>query len=293
MANTMPAAEVEISVELVRALLEDQHPDLAPLDLRFENEGWDSAIFRLGEDLAVRLPRRAMTAALLPEEMRWLPTLAPKLPLPVNAPVRTGEPGCGYPWHWSVCPWFDGATWADSDVRDPFEAATILGMFVGALAQDAPAEAPDNPYRGGPLSDRDPALRERVDQLGESIDRAAVLGLWEAALAAPSNTRRLWVHGDLHPANIVVHQGVLSAVIDWVDLCGGDTAYDLAAAWFCFDDPAAREVFRASTGIDDDATWIRARACALSHAIACLANSADNARMHAVGRRTLTAVLAP
>ena len=289
----MPAAEVEISVDLVRALLEDQHPDLAGLELRFVNEGWDSAIYRLGTDLAVRLPRREINAALLPGELKWLPTLAPRLPLPVNEALRVGQPGRGFPWQWSVCPWFDGETWADAAVRDPFEAATILGMFVGALGHDAPDDAPTTPYRGGPLTDRDLALRERVEILGQSIDRDAVLALWDDALAAPANTRRAWVHGDLHPANIVVRDGVLAAVIDWVDLCGGDTAYDLAAAWFCFDDPAARAVFQSSTGVTDDATWVRARACALSHAIACLANSADNARMHAVGRRTLTAVLAP
>ena len=118
-----------------------------------------------------------------------------------------------------------------------------------------------------------------------------MLAVWDEALGAEPNTRRVWVHGDLHPANIVVRDGVLAAVIDWVDLCAGDTAYDLAAAWFCFDDAAACAVFRASTGVHDDATWVRARACALSHAVACLANSADNPRMHEVGQRTLHAVL--
>ena len=287
----MPPAEVEISLELVRALLREQHPDLASLDLRFENEGWDSAIFRLGDDLAVRMPRREINAVLVPVEMRWLPTLAPKLPLPVNAPVREGAPGCGFPWAWSVCPWFDGATWADAPPRDPYEAATVLGMFVGALGHDAPHDAPVNPYRGGPLTDRDAALRARVDQLGDTIDRDAVLAVWDEALGAEPNAQRVWVHGDLHPANIVVRDGVLAAVIDWVDLCAGDTAYDLAAAWFCFDDAAEREVFRGSTGVQDNATWARARACALSHAVACLANSADNPRMHEVGERTLRAVL--
>jgi aminoglycoside phosphotransferase (APT) family kinase protein len=287
----MPKAEVEITVELVRALLADQHPDLADREVRFVSEGWDSAIFRLGEDLAVRLPRRAINAALVPEEVKWLPQLAPRLPWPVNAAERVGLPGQGFPWMWAVARWFDGDTWADVPVRDAFEAATILGMFVGALGQAAPPDAPVNPYRGGPLRDRDGPLRERVAQLGSAIDGADVLALWDDALAAPPNSARLWVHGDLHPANIIVGNGVLVAVIDWVDLCAGDTAYDLAAAWFCFDDPMAREVFRSSTGVTDEATWVRARACALSHAVACLANSADNARMHAVGRRTLEAVL--
>jgi aminoglycoside phosphotransferase (APT) family kinase protein len=287
----MPAAETDITVELVRALLEEQHPDLLDgRDVRFQDNGWDSAIYRLGDDLAVRLPRRQINADLLPDELRWLPTLAPQLPLPINAPVRVGQPGCGYPWMWSVAQWFDGASWADSSVRDPFEAATTLGWFVRALGTDAPDDVKANPYRGGPLTDRDPAFRDRVALLGDTIPSSAV-ALWDEALAAPVNTRRRWLHGDLHPANIIVNDGVLVAVVDWVDLGAGDTAYDLAAAWFCFDDPAARATFVDATGETDEATWVRARACALSHAVACLASSADNPRMHAVGQRTLEAVL--
>ena len=287
----MPAAETEISVELVRALLADQHPDLAGLDLRFENEGWDSAIYRLGSDLAVRLPRRAINAALLPDELRWIPELAPQLPLPVSAPVRAGEPGHGFPWPWSITPWFDGASWADDDVDDAVLAGRVLGDFVRALGTDAPADAPTTPYRGGPLTDRDAGVRDRVAVLGDTIDAAAVMALWDAALAAPVATRRVWNHGDLHPANIVVNEGRLAAVIDWVDLNGGDRAYDLAAAWICFTDVDARAAFVAAAAEDDHATWVRARGCALSHALACLASSSDNPRMHAVGRRTLEAVL--
>ena len=287
----MPPAETEISVELVRALLKEQHPDLADLDLRFENEGWDSVIYRLGAELAVRMPRRAINAALLPGELRWLPELAPHLPLPISAAVRAGEPGCGYPWPWSITPWFDGASWADVDVRDPFEAATTLGWFVRELGVDAPTDAPRNPYRGGPFTDRDPAFRERVVQLGATIDTGAVLAVWNEALDAPRNTAWRWLHGDLHPANIVVNAGQIAAVIDWVDIGAGDVAYDLAAAWLCFDDPLVRATFVGATGVTDDATWVRARGCALSHGIACLASSADNQRMHDVGQRTLDAVL--
>jgi aminoglycoside phosphotransferase (APT) family kinase protein len=287
----MPAAEVDISTELVVALIAEQHADLADRDVRFENNGWDSAIYRLGPDLAVRLPRRAVNAELLPLELRWLPTLAPQLPLPTNTAVRVGHPGCGYPWQWVIAPWFDGQSWADVDVDDCVEAARTFGAFVRALGTDAPADAPTNPYRGGPLRDRDQALRERFVQLGAAIPPRA-LTLWDEALDAPAAERRRWLHGDLHPANVIVNDGKLAAVIDWVDLAAGDTAYDLAAAWFCFpDDEAARAVFVHATEETDEATWVRARACALSHAIACLANSADNPRMHAVGRRTLDAVL--
>ncbi|MEY2397161.1 MAG: hypothetical protein QOJ00_335, partial [Actinomycetota bacterium] len=202
----MPPAETEISEELVIALLHEQHPDLATRRVRFESEGWDNAIFRLGDDLAVRLPRRAMNAAMLADELRWLPVLAPALPLPVNAAVHTGVPGCGYPWAWSITPWFPGASWADADVVDGAAAARVLGAFVRALAVDAPDDAPTNPYRGGPLAERDRAVRERVAQVGSSIDADAVFRLWDNALATPAATQRQWVHGDLHPANIVVHE---------------------------------------------------------------------------------------
>lgn len=288
----MPTAETHISVELVHALLAEQHPDLLKgREVRFQDNGWDSAIYRLGDDLAVRLPRRQINADLLPDELRWLPVIAPQLPLPINAAVRVGGPGLGYPWMWSVAEWFDGTSWADGSVTDELAAAHELGAFVGALGSDAPEDAPRNPYRGGPLSDRDPAFRERIAQLGASIPVGSVVAVWNEALAAPPNTRRRWLHGDLHPANIVVNRGQLAAVIDWVDLGGGDTAYDLAAAWFCFPNPVHRAAFVEATGETDEATWVRARGCALSHAVACLASSADNPRMHAVGQRTLDAVL--
>ncbi|HVV38327.1 MAG TPA: aminoglycoside phosphotransferase family protein [Acidimicrobiales bacterium] len=292
MANPMPAAEVDISEDLVRCLLAEQHADLADREVRFESEGWDCAIFRLGDDLAVRLPRRAINAALMPDELRWLPQLAPQLTLAVNTPVRAGAPGCGYPWPWAVTAWFDGSSWADAPVDDPRLAAETLGEFVRSLATPAPDDAPTNPYRGGPLSDRDQAVRERLQQLGASIDAATVLDIWSDALGAPKNAPRRWLHGDLHPANVIVRHGRLVAVIDWVDMCGGDWAYDLAAAWICFDDPAARAAFKLAAGVQDDAAWRRARGCALSHGIACLANSADNPRMRAVGEATLAAVLA-
>lgn len=289
--GNMPPAEVPISEELVRALLAEQHADLADLPIEFVSEGWDSQIYKLGSDYAVRLPRRQINADLLPGELKWLPQLAAQLPLPISSAVREGHPGQGYPWPWSITPWFDGTTWAEGSVDNTADAARVLGAFVGALGTDAPDGLAPNPYRGGPLTDRDAAIRTRVEQLGDSVDGLRVLTIWDAALAAPVNTKRLWGHGDLHPANIVVNDGHIVAVIDWVDLNAGDTAYDLAAAWMCFPDANDRATFRAATGVTDEATWVRAHACALSHAVACLASSADNARMHAVGQQTLAAVL--
>lgn len=291
MAQRMPAAEVEVDEGLVRALLADQHPDLAGLPLTPCPPGWDNAIFRLGRELVVRLPRRAVAVRPLENEQRWLPELAPRLPLPIPVPVRTGAPGRGFPWPWSVCAWFEGATAADAP-PDPQPAARDLGAFVAALHAPAPGDAPVNELRGGALAGRSAVLEERLALLGDAVDAKAVRARWRAALAAPYDPGlRVWLHGDLHPANLVVRDGRLAAVLDLGDLTGGDPATDLAAAWMLFD-ADVRPIFREAAGATDDATWRRARGWALSHAIACLASSADNPRMRGVGARTLAHVLA-
>jgi aminoglycoside phosphotransferase (APT) family kinase protein len=161
----MPAAEVDTPSGLVRRLLAEQHPDLAGLTLEPAAHGWDNVTYRLGDELAVRLPRRALGADLIGHEQRWLPALAPPLPLPVPVPVRLGRPGCGYPWAWSVVPWLPGRPAAVAPPADPLAAAVTLGEFLGALHTPAPADAPVNPYRGVPLETRDGTVRERLARL--------------------------------------------------------------------------------------------------------------------------------
>jgi hypothetical protein len=140
----MPAAEIEITVDLVHALVAEQHPDLADLDLSLVANGWDNAIFRLGSTLAVRVPRRRAGADLVEHEHRWLPGMAERLPIPIAAPVRLGRPSSTYPWSWSICPWFDGEVAADVALSEPVADARRLGAFVAALHQPAPPEAPVN-----------------------------------------------------------------------------------------------------------------------------------------------------
>ena len=144
-----PPSEVRIDSSLVRALLREQHPDLTSLDLVDIGEGWDNGVFRLGPDLAVRLPRRAAAARLIEHEQRWLPQLATRLPVPVPVPIRVGRSGCGFPWHWSVVPWLPGqsALAAPSDLGS---IAVSLGEFLRAVHQPAPQDAPQNPWRGIP-----------------------------------------------------------------------------------------------------------------------------------------------
>jgi len=98
----MPAAEHDVDASLVHALLREQHSDLAGLPLVDAGHGWDNSLYRLGDDLLVRLPRRRASADLIEQECRWLPELAPRLPMATPVPLRIGRPGCGYPWAWSI-----------------------------------------------------------------------------------------------------------------------------------------------------------------------------------------------
>ena len=166
--------------------------------------------------------------------------MAARLPLPIPAPVRIGRPGSGYPWSWSVCPWLEGATAADEPPRHPFVTARQLGAFLAALHAPAPPDAPANPYRGVPLPDRAQATQDRIEQMSEAIDAPAVHRCWNELAATPGWTGPpLWLHGDLHPLNVLVHEGRLSGVIDFGDVTAGDPATDLSVAWMLFD-PSAR-----------------------------------------------------
>ena len=289
-----PKAEVAIDRSVVRALLQEQHADLAHLSLIEVGEGWDNKLFRLGEDLAVRVPRRAASAALIEREQRWLPRLSPRLPLPVPAPLRVGRPGSGFPWSWSVVPWFPGQSALLTPPRDVVTTATTaiaLGRFLRALHQPAPEDAPHNRWRGVPLSARAQRVQDDLQQLDGLVDHGGVLRLWERVLSTPAwSGPPLWIHGDLHPGNLLVSGGRLSAVIDFGDLAAGDPATDLSVIWMLLP-KSARHSFLTSVreAFDplDDYTLIRARGWALALGLAYLANSRDNEAMSALGRATI------
>jgi aminoglycoside phosphotransferase (APT) family kinase protein len=288
----MPAAEVAVDDGLVRALLAEQHPDLAGLPLALAANGWDNVLFRLGADLAVRLPRRALAVPLVEHEQRWLPELAPHLPLPIPAPVRVGEPGHGYPWPWSICPWFDGTSALVSPPVDLDATAVALGRFLAALHVPAPVDAPPNPYRGIPLADRDERTLASIDALADEVDGPRVRALWAELRDAPAwDGPPVWVHGDVHPGNLVVRHGALTAVVDFGDLTAGDPACDLAVAWMLLR-PEQHASFRTAAGAADDAVWARARGWALALGLVTWASSADNPPYAAHGRRTVAAALA-
>jgi aminoglycoside phosphotransferase (APT) family kinase protein len=265
----MHADEVETDVSLVRRLLAGQFPQWADLPIeRVESAGTDNAIYRLGDDMAVRLPRIHWAVGAADKEHEWLPRLAPHLPLAVPVPLGKGTPADGYPWPWSVCSWLRGEIATPARLDDLGQAATDLAGFVTALRGIDPAGAPAA-TRGIPLSTREEPVREAIAALHGKIDTDAVTAAWEAALRAPAwHGPPVWVHGDLYDGNLLTERGRLNAVIDFGGMGVGDPACDLIAAWSLFAGES-REAFRAALNVDD-ATWARGRGWALSVALIAL-----------------------
>jgi aminoglycoside phosphotransferase (APT) family kinase protein len=286
-----PAADVPIDVPLVRRLVAGQFPRWASLEIELvESAGWDNAIFRLGPDLAVRLPRRQVSAAHVSTEHEWLPILAPHLPLPVPVPLGHGVPGAGYPWQWTVCRWLEGEIAALTPVADLGRTATSLARFITSLQAADPAGGSAHEFRGVSLAAHDHGTRSLAAVLQPSLDVSPLLAAWDVALAAPCSAQPVWVHGDLHPANLLVSDHELSAVLDFGLLGLGDPACDLMVAWMYL--PAdARRVFREALAVDD-ATWSRGRGWALQSGLRAAAYSADNPVLGDIGRYTLGQILA-
>lgn len=268
-ARRMHAGEVGTSVDLVRRLLAAQFPrwtgrPIAPVP----SAGTDNALYRLGDDLVVRLPRIHWATGQIELERTWLPRLGPSLPLELPEVVAVGEPGEGYPWRWAVYRWLPGRNPAPTDGPAAVRLAEDLAGFIRALQAlptDGGLDAAANGLRGVPLITRDRATREALAALAGEIDVAWATVVWEAALAAPEWAGPpVWFHGDLLPGNLLVQQGRLSAVIDFSGLGVGDPAPDLMIAWGLFSG-ASRATFRAALG-PDEATWRRGHGHALSQA---------------------------
>ncbi len=287
---THPPLEVEVSEDLVRTLLAEQHPDLAGLPLAWAGTGWDNALWRLGEHLAARFPVRAVSAPLVSHEQQWLPVLAPRLPVDVPVPVRVGTPSAGYPWAWSVVPWFDAVAAHRTPVGDRSAWAGQLADVFRALHRPAPADAPVNPFRGVPVAPREAPLRERLERLALP-DADRVLARWRELAAAPAwDGPALWLHGDPHPANLLVHEGRLRAVIDFGDLTSGDPASDLSTAWLTFDAEGRAEL--RSRLPYDEPTWRRAQAWALHMAVVLQMHPVDHPHLAEIGRHGIAQALA-
>jgi aminoglycoside phosphotransferase (APT) family kinase protein len=258
--------EFRFEQDLVRALLREQHPDLADLELRDVAGGWDNQQWRLGAELAVRLPRTERAPALLRTEQKWLPVLAERLPLPTPTPVRIGEPSALFEHTWTITRWVEGEP-ADYAPITRADAAETLAGFLKALNQHAPAEAPANPTRGIPLAGMQDEFSSSLEVIADDASAAAARETWEKAVAAPAWHGALtWLHGDLHPANVVVQEGTVSGVIDFGEMCAGDPATDLSAAWILLPAGTASRFFGIYEDADE-ATIARARGWAVLRAL--------------------------
>ncbi|MFJ5228683.1 phosphotransferase [Kitasatospora sp. NPDC088391] len=237
--------EIEVTEELVRSLLREQHPDLAGLSVREVAGGWGNQMWRLGEELAVRVQRMDSGPGSQLKERRWLPVLAPRLPLPVPVPVREGVPSERFPRMWTVMTWVGGTPLEHGAITRCGPAADALADFLAALHTEAPADAPDAPDRGGHPGQYTDGFEHflRGAELPPGVE-ADLRAVWADAVAAPAWAGpRLWVHGDLHPANVVVTDGTLAGVVDFGDLFAGDPAWDLAAAWLLLPEGGAARFF--------------------------------------------------
>lgn len=240
---TRPPAEIRIDVSLVRRLLQAECPALAGAPLHLVDEGWDNVTVRIGARHAARLPRRQVAVALLVNEQRWLPLLAERIPLAVPTPVHAGAAGPIFPWPWSVVRWVPGET-ADAHAFS-FADAELLAQSLRALHQPAPDDAPVNPMRGLPLETRQELVDQRLRRLASTpgIDASRLRAIWDEARSVPHAAARLWIHGDLHPRNVLTRDGSLGGLIDWGDLNGGDAATDVACAWMLMDGADVRRRF--------------------------------------------------
>ena len=293
----MRADEVPIDTALVRGLIGSQFPQWAALPLApVRSSGTDNAIYRLGEDKAVRLPRRSGASGQIEKECRWLPMLAAALPLEVPVSLALGTPAKNYRFPWSVCRWLDGENAVVTPISDLDQAAEDLAHFIAALqridASCGPAPGAHNSGRGEPLAGRDAETREAIANLDGIIDVDAANAAWDLALRAPAWIGApVWLHGDLLPSNLLIQAGRISAVIDFGCLGIGDPACDLMVAWTLLS-ADARRTFHAALAVDD-ATWLRGSGWALSFGLIALPYYLhSNPVLVAIARRAIEEVLA-
>lgn len=283
-------AREDINAALVSRLVATQFPQWATLPVKsVEPGGWDNRTFHLGPTMTVRLPSAEGYALQVAKEHRWLPYLAPRLPLPIPVPLAKGAPSDSYPWPWSIYPWLEGETASLNRIADLPTFAVALAHFLKSLqtldAADGPPPGPHSAFRGGPLTTYDAETRATLAVLNGEVDTEAARTVWDTALAAPWRGPSVWFHGDVAVGNLLLREGELGAVIDFGCAGVGDPACDLVIAWTLFSGPS-REAFYAGLTVDD-ATWARARGWALWKALITLAQHVNTQPHEAVKARSV------
>jgi aminoglycoside phosphotransferase (APT) family kinase protein len=293
--SSAPLERPVIDVSLARRLVDSQFPQWSHLPIApVEFDGWDNRTFRLGSELSVRLPSGDWYAQQVAKEQRWLPVLAPQLPLPIPTPVGEGTPDSGYPYRWSVYRWLDGELASRAHIDDLPGLATTLAGFLNALgrvdATGGPEPGQHNFYRGGPLSTYEGEALEAIDTLGDEVPRDDVRRLWDDAMTTSWDREPVWFHGDVATGNLLIRDAQLAAVLDFGSSGVGDPACDMVIAW-TFLSGAGRDRFRAELGVDAG-TWSRGRGWALWKALISLVGHLERgAPEAALARRDIEQVL--
>ncbi len=262
--------KIVINIETVRKLIADQFPEWKDLSISaVASSGWDNKTFHLGNSMLIRMPSALRYASQVEKEQKWLPKLAPLLPLQIPVPLAMGIPSNGYPWKWSIYAWLEGDTAATGHIVDLCDFATSLGQFLIALqnidVKNGPTAGLHSFYRGGSLTNYDMQTRNAILALKSKIDVDIATEIWENAVTTTWKNPPVWVHGDISAGNLLVKDGKLSGVIDFGQLSIGDPSCDLAIAWTLFNGKS-REAFRKTLSLDSE-TWARGRAWALWKAL--------------------------
>ncbi|MEV7092017.1 aminoglycoside phosphotransferase family protein [Amycolatopsis sp. NPDC051045] len=283
---------VTVDAHLVRRLIAGQFPQWAGLPVRPVSQGgWDNFTFHLGDEMLARLPSASEYALAVDKEQRWLPALAPRLPLPIPVPLAHGKPGAEYPFSWSVHRWLDGEPASPDRISDPVRLAVDLAGFLAALQDVDPAGGPQpgkhNWFRGATLRTYEPVVQRALTALDGHVDVALAREIWKTALDARWDGRDVWFHGDVAPGNLLLGAGELAAVIDF-GTCGvGDPSCDTAIAWTLLT-ADGRQAFRERLSVDDE-TWARGRGWALWKTLADCARTLGRAGEEAVNARRVLA----
>ncbi|SCG56425.1 aminoglycoside phosphotransferase family protein [Micromonospora coxensis] len=279
---------IAVDADLARLLVADQFPRWAHLPVRpVADGGWDNWTFHLGSGMSVRLPSAAEYALAVDKEHRWLPELAPRLPLPIPIPLERGEPGAGYPYSWSIYPWLDGEPASADRIADPVRFAIDLAEFLAALQRIDPTGGPlpgqHNWFRGGTLRTYGREVQHALTALDGHVDVDLAGEIWQRALDASWDGAQTWFHGDVAPGNLLIDDGELAAVIDF-GTCGvGDPACDLAVAWTLLT-AEGRQAFRERLSVGA-ATWARGRGWALWKTLTACARAVGETDEQAVSAR--------
>jgi aminoglycoside phosphotransferase (APT) family kinase protein len=285
---------IAADAEQVRRLIEQQFPQWAGLPVQpVASGGWDNWTFHLGAAKMVRLPSASEYALAVSKEHRWLPVLAPQLPLPIPVPLAKGEPGAGYPYSWSVYPWLDGESASADAIADPVRFAVDLAKFLTTLrsidSADGPRPGKHNWFRGGTLRTYNRQTQNALAQVDGHIDAGLARQIWENALDARWDGVESWFHGDVAEGNLLLKDGQLAAVIDF-GTCGvGDPACDLAIAWTLLT-AEGRQAFRERLAVGP-AEWARGRGWALWKTLASYASTLGDDEEAASARHVLGEIL--